>query len=67
MIRRFDISISCASCIKKINKVFSQYKDIKYSINLIEKMLIVEADENKYPSNFIIDLINQSGYVGIEI
>lgn len=52
---------------KKINKVFSQYKDIKYSINLIEKMLIFEADENKYLSNFIIDLINQSGYVGIEI
>ena len=62
-IRRFEINVRCASCVGKVDKVFKQYPDIKYSLNLLEKMLSVEADENKYSDQFIIDLVAKIGYV----
>ena len=37
------------------------------SINLLEKMLSVEADENKYSDQFIIDLVAKIGYVAERI
>ena len=66
-VRRFEINIRCASCVGKIEKVFKKYPDIKYSLNLLEKMLTVEADEKKYNDQFIIDLAAQVGYVAERI
>lgn len=67
MIRRFETNINCATCAKKINKVFSQYKDIEISINFAEKIVTIESDENQYPSFFIINLIKKAGYEAEEI
>ncbi len=66
-IRRFEINVRCASCVGKIDKAFKQYPDIKYSLNLLEKMLSVEADENKYSDQFIINLVAKIGYVAERI
>lgn len=66
-IRRFEINIRCASCVGKIEKVFKKYSDIKYSLNLLEKMLTIEADETKYNDQFIIDLVAQVGYIAERI
>ncbi len=67
MVRRFDISIDCATCVKKIDKAFSKYPDLKYSFNIIEKILVVESSVEKYPSTFIINLIEKLGYSCEEI
>ena len=67
MIRRFEVNISCASCANKIEKVFSKYKDIKLDINIMEKILVIYADENKYSSEKILEIIKQSGYEGEEL
>lgn len=61
-IRRFEVNISCVSCANRITKKLNQYKDIKYSINALEKIISIEADENKYTDDFIIKIIKDMGY-----
>ncbi|MBD5423139.1 MAG: cation transporter [Mycoplasma sp.] len=60
--RRFEINISCASCANKIEKVFKKYPDIQFTINILEKLLSVKADESKYSDEFIEELALQAGY-----
>ena len=67
MIRRFEVSVSCSSCARKIEKLFKNYKDIKYSLNIIEKILVIDADEKKYSNEFIIELLKGIGYIVKEI
>ena len=67
MVRRFEINITCASCVKKIDKIFSKFDDFNYSINLIEKLLIINANEEKYTSEFILKELKKIGYEGEEI
>ncbi len=62
MVRRFDINITCASCANKIEKILKQNKDLKFSINVLEKMLIVETDESNYDDEKIISLVAQAGF-----
>ncbi|TDV24480.1 copper chaperone CopZ [Mycoplasmopsis mustelae] len=62
MTRYFTVNVSCASCKSHIDKQFKDYPEIKYSVNLMEKMLKVDADEEKYPDELIIKLAKQAGY-----
>lgn len=61
-IRRFEVDISCISCANIIMKKLNQYQDIKYSINALEKIISIEADENKYSDDLIIKIIKETGY-----
>lgn len=61
-IRRFKMVIFCASCKSKIEKVFSDYPEIKFSVNLIDEILLINADPNKYPDNFIVEKLKNIGY-----
>lgn len=65
--RRFSINITCATCKLKIEKILKNYPDINYSINIMEKMINIEADEVKYPNKKIIDIIHQAGFNAKEI
>ncbi|MGY6172585.1 cation transporter [Candidatus Mycoplasma pogonae] len=60
--RYFLLAISCASCKSHIEKVFAKYPDIEYSVNVVEKILTVKADEEKYSNDFIIELVKEAGY-----
>ncbi|MGZ9413496.1 heavy-metal-associated domain-containing protein [Mycoplasma sp. 480] len=62
MSRYFTINVSCASCKSNIDKQFQQYPEIKYSLNLMDKMLKVDADDELYPDELIIKLAKQAGY-----
>ena len=61
-VRRFEVNINCASCANKIEKIFKKIKDIKITINVLEKMISVEADELIYDDKTIIDLIAKVGF-----
>ena len=65
--RRFEINVSCASCANKIEKVFKKYSDIQFTINILEKLLSIRADENKYSDEFIEKLALQAGYIATRI
>ena len=61
-LRRFEVNMNCVSCANKIEKAFKEFKDIKITINALEKMITVEANEEQYDDQFIIDLIAKIGY-----
>lgn len=61
-IRRFEVNIACVSCANRIMKKLNQYPDIKYSVNALEKIISIEADENKYSDDLIIKIIKETGY-----
>lgn len=60
--RRFNINISCASCINRIKKILKKYNDIEFKVNILENIIIIKSDENKYNDIFLIDLFKKSGY-----
>lgn len=65
--RRFSININCITCANKISKIFKKYPHIEYVINELEQMINVNADEQEYSDQFIIDLIKKAGYIALRI
>lgn len=66
-IRRFEVNMSCASCAQKIMKKLDQYKDLKHVVNPLEKMVSIEADENKYSDEEIKKILKEIGYEATRI
>ncbi|MBG0731070.1 hypothetical protein [Mycoplasma sp. 'Moose RK'] len=61
-IRRFEINIKCASCQGVLAKLFADFPDISWNLNVSAKILKITCDENKYSDDFIIKKLASVGY-----
>lgn len=66
-VRRFEVNMSCASCANRIMKKLKQFPDVQYSLNPMEQMMTIEADETKYSDEMIVAMMKEIGYIATRI